>query len=230
MFVYWGIPFPSLIMNLGHNLIFFRRGSSSQDEMNAQLDAHFEQHPSSGMIVYPEGTRNPSGEPIELKTGMMRVAHRMQIPVQIIMTSNKERVMREKPFYAAELGVRCETVFGDVIDPKNFADAGAFIAEVKLAWKRTEAELMAPLADGARARELPVWQPALTGKAVLSALMGILLMVVFLLFPAHVFIGGSAIAALYFLKIYRDSFARGRSSAHATAAATTKLGRTPSNT
>ena len=35
------------------------------------------------MIIYPEGTRNPDGSPIALKTGMMRCAYRRQLPIQV---------------------------------------------------------------------------------------------------------------------------------------------------
>jgi dsRNA-specific ribonuclease len=133
-------------MNLGQNLLFFRRGGSSQDELNAQLDRHFERYPNCGMVVYPEGTRNPEKKEMVLKTGMMRVAFRMQLPVQIIMTTNKERVMREKPMYAAERNIECETVFGAVLKPQDFNTAEEFIAAIKLAWQQTQTELDTPAA------------------------------------------------------------------------------------
>jgi hypothetical protein len=175
MFVYWGIPFASSFLNLDKNLLFFRRGASSQDEMNAVIDRHFAEVPLSCMIVYPEGTRNPGLVEMPLKTGMMRVAFRKRIPVQIVMTSNKEKAMREKPSYSAQYGVECETVYGDLVRPDAFADADAFIVECNAAWRRAAAVLNAPTTPAERAthRKVDLWPAArhMNAKAALVAVL-----------------------------------------------------------
>jgi hypothetical protein len=53
MFVYWGLPFGCSFLHLDKKVIFFLRGKSTQDELNAQIARYFEDVPQGAMIVYP---------------------------------------------------------------------------------------------------------------------------------------------------------------------------------
>ena len=48
--------------------------------------------PTKPLIVYPEGTRNKRSVSRPLKTGAIQAAFDLNVPVQVLITTNKEHV------------------------------------------------------------------------------------------------------------------------------------------
>ncbi len=123
------------------------------------------------MFVYcyecmAEGTRIPDADPgVTLKTGMMRVAFRMNIPVQVTHVSNKEHIMREKPWYLAHWGVTCTTMHAPVIKPSSFKSdqEDLFVEAIKTAWITTAEKLRT--IDAKEHEPVALWHADLNLKA-----------------------------------------------------------------
>ena len=90
--------------------------------------------PGAPVIVYPEGTRNQKMESLPLKMGCLKVAHTLGVPVQVVITTEKEKIFNEKAGSVA-LGVRCVVSVSPALKPKDFASLEDFIAAVQAAWE-----------------------------------------------------------------------------------------------
>lgn len=121
-------------------LWFFSRGKKHAEGqiqwfVNFYRSSH-QKRPVKGLVMYPEGTRSTKPESLPLKVGGLIVAHRLQWPVQVVITTNKEHIMAEKKL-SLGIGVPCVTSVSEVIDPKNFEDADEFVEAVKTTWAST---------------------------------------------------------------------------------------------
>eukprot|EP00455_Lapot_gusevi_P056705 TRINITY_DN948_c0_g1_i1.p1 TRINITY_DN948_c0_g1~~TRINITY_DN948_c0_g1_i1.p1 ORF type:complete len:297 (+),score=59.26 TRINITY_DN948_c0_g1_i1:61-951(+) len=172
MSVYWALPFGSSYMHLHDQTVFFRRGNSTHDQINAAVDGYFRRVPTGHMVIYPEGTRNPEGVDLPLKTGMIKYAHRRNVPIQVIHVSNKEKVMKEKGGFHAQRGITCDIVYGPVVHPEKFQDEKEFVTAVINAWKETADTLRGPVAEKSIV-PLTYWSSTMNLKLAFCTLLGL---------------------------------------------------------
>jgi 1-acyl-sn-glycerol-3-phosphate acyltransferase len=74
-----------------------------------------------GVVVYPEGTRALGPQPRPLRYGIIRMAYRTQTPVQIVITTNKERVFCLKTL-TADKNVSLRVYRSEVLRPEDSKD------------------------------------------------------------------------------------------------------------
>ena len=63
------------------------------------------------------GHRSTKAQSLPLRRGMLHYAHSRQVPVQIVITANKEAVISEKDM-SAHFGQTLVVGYSEVIDPK----------------------------------------------------------------------------------------------------------------
>ena len=196
MAVYWGLPYGSAVMHMYGNCIFFKRGDTSQNDLNNKIDKseillieslidnYFNNVDNGHLIVYPEGTRNPHCDILNLKTGMMRVAYRRLLPVQIIHLSNKQNILAEKSF-SSKFGLTSEIVYGPVIDPADVKDEETFINLIKNAWVQTAQDLEST-EKGYEKIPFQIWKDDYYQKIALLSFISLILIALTWMFPSMI--------------------------------------------
>ncbi|KAJ8605826.1 hypothetical protein CTAYLR_000596 [Chrysophaeum taylorii] len=114
--------------------IFFKRGNK---ESKPQLYKQVVDKVNEGrsVIVYPEGTRNPSRKKMNLKLGLVKLAFKVGAPVYVSMTSNKETICDEHRKLVT-IGVEIRNKKSNLIKPGDYDGLDDFIAEVQREWDR----------------------------------------------------------------------------------------------
>eukprot|EP00924_Labyrinthula_sp_SR-Ha-C_P001547 maker-scaffold_18-snap-gene-1.2-mRNA-1 protein AED:0.14 eAED:0.14 QI:60/1/1/1/1/1/2/90/301 len=132
-----GTPSSSYYAYLSKSTIFFKRKKGVDRKKLFELwDKEWESRNKKregkkpfGLIVYPEGTRNQKDKPLKLKTGVLQYSYEYKKPVQIVMTSGKEKVLNEKKF-GGGFGETCVVNYSAVIHPEDFENFDEFKALV----------------------------------------------------------------------------------------------------
>jgi len=118
-------------------VIFFRRDRvPDKTAFNAFLDACIARSPVSGLMIYPEGHRSTAPASLPLRRGMLAYAHSRRMPIQVVITKDKEKVLSEKRLRAA-FGARLKIGYSPVLQSSDFPDFESFMAAVQAAWDET---------------------------------------------------------------------------------------------
>lgn len=117
--------------------MFFRRGKTSPQEFNEKCGMLIK-GPRSSMLGYPEGTRHTEDAPtIPLKTGMLRMAARMGVCVQLVITAGKGEILQEKSL-RFRYGQTVTTFASEVFDPQTMSE-DVFVRTISECWPTTYA-------------------------------------------------------------------------------------------
>ena len=88
----------------------------------------------SGLVVYPEGTRNIRPKALPLRRGLIKYTWSRQLDVQIIIAADKEHVLSQKRG-SASYGVEIPVGYSEVISAKKYrGDFEGFFQEVVKTW------------------------------------------------------------------------------------------------
>eukprot|EP00887_Chlorella_sp_A99_P006361 scaffold3.g6361.t1 len=150
-----GGVFPLVMASLVavRSIILFQRGGRrvrAKESFNAWLDDKLAKSSQKSFLIYPEGHRSTKGQSLPLKTGMLKYAFSRRMPVQTIISANKEAVMDEKAL-SAHFGQTVVVGFSEVIDPADFGSFEDFMAKVQSTWDAEWERVLA--ADPAGKRE-----------------------------------------------------------------------------
>lgn len=152
-----GGVFPLVMASLVavRSIILFQRGGRrvrAKESFNAWLDDKLAKSSQKSFLIYPEGHRSTKGQSLPLKTGMLKYAFSRRMPVQTIISANKEAVMDEKAL-SAHFGQTVVVGFSEVIDPADFGSFEDFMAKVQSTWDAEWERVLA--ADPADGKPLP---------------------------------------------------------------------------
>mmetsp|Transcript_140080 Transcript_140080/g.446983 ORF Transcript_140080/g.446983 Transcript_140080/m.446983 type:complete len:333 (-) Transcript_140080:71-1069(-) len=134
------IPFTALWGYVQGWLWFFNRNGKPKDGwlqwMTEFLRRHHSMFPSKGLVFYPEGTRSqtPFGNPIK-HTGLKAI-YNLGWPVQVVITTNKERFVNERKCCVG-IGEQLVSSVSDAIWPQQCTSADAFVEAFEIAWTST---------------------------------------------------------------------------------------------
>lgn len=95
---------------------------------------HNSQH-ATPLTTHP-GHRSTKTQSLPLKRGMLHYAFSRRMPVQVVHSSNKEKIISEKAM-TMHWGVTVAVAHSSVIHPKDFKDFEAFFAKVQQTWDAT---------------------------------------------------------------------------------------------
>jgi 1-acyl-sn-glycerol-3-phosphate acyltransferase len=95
-------PFSYILSKIANNCYFINRGNVGKiDEFFKKVEINRKLDKYNNFIVYPEGTRRPrQNESCMLKKGFIYHSYNYNLPLQIIITKNKEDIIEEKKFMA----------------------------------------------------------------------------------------------------------------------------------
>lgn len=116
-----GVPFPVLVSWMCTAIWLFHRkkGGFNREAFKDFFKYNLSIRPGSSVIVYPEGTRNKTLEPLKLKTGIYECAWSLSLPVQAIVTTNKEKCLNESTLVFTK-GAELRTSVSKVIHPSEY--------------------------------------------------------------------------------------------------------------
>lgn len=118
-------------------IIFKRRTLTDREGFNNWLDQQIAESPLAGVVVYPEGHRNPdSTSSLSLRRGMLVYAYSRKMPCQIVISAGKDAVWAEKHF-KARLGRPVVSAFSKTILSGDYATFDEFYADLLVVWNET---------------------------------------------------------------------------------------------
>jgi hypothetical protein len=136
-FVFLVTPFMGLLTLIGNGVYYFSRTKNidkKQFVMNVEAHRlHYSDYKS--VNVYPEGTRRFENDCVRIKDGGIYYSYVYMMPIQIIITKNKEFVFSLKTWSSRD-NVNCYTYRSDVIYPGNFNTLGEYRTFVCEEWIR----------------------------------------------------------------------------------------------
>jgi hypothetical protein len=145
------MPILSFLGILDNRIIAFKRGETGKDKIMSKINKHFNKKGlfSQRILFYPEGTRKKyetleSPEDFKnnhLKFGLLKAIYEdKKYPVQIFMSSNKEKVIDEKKLKLSLnqtiISKICEPIY-----PDNFETFDDFINNICNIWYESYNEI-----------------------------------------------------------------------------------------
>jgi hypothetical protein len=117
MMVMFGAPISCLFAWINDRILFINRGKSNKKYITSLVKSNYDnQH--KNILVYPESHRQQTNKSLELKYGMIRQSYRNNIPIQIVITTNKEKIWCLQTL-EANSNVECLIYVSNIIYPKD---------------------------------------------------------------------------------------------------------------
>jgi len=124
-----GLPTMGFVSQWSGAVYYFNRGA----EFFPRFKRFLAQSEYPAVVLYPEGTRYLGEIPRPLRTGFMRFSYENDLPVQVVISRNKETVFCEKRAWA-QRGGTFYTNYGQMLDPRDFKTVDEFIIAINKAW------------------------------------------------------------------------------------------------
>ena len=128
------LGFVGILGSTVNDLLFFNR-NDTKDRHNLYKKI-LEKLKIKNIILYPEGTRNIQNISKPLKFGVIKLAYDNNIPLQIIICKNKEKVFNLKKLEYTK-NINCPYYVSKVIYPKNHIKLDDFIKYVENKWNES---------------------------------------------------------------------------------------------
>lgn len=133
MLVMVAIPWSSLWGVCSGTTRFFNRAPGSRNKLKNIIKNISDS--GRNCILYPEGTRLKTLDPVPLKRGGLVSIYELGYTVQIMNITNKEKVIDEKNFIICR-GTPCQIYIGPVVDSNKFTNVDHFIQHIENEWVR----------------------------------------------------------------------------------------------
>ena len=128
------LPYPSNLCKKNKCIIFFDRSvKSKKGKEKLYDDIKNNLNNNRNIILYPEGTRNTSNKSKPLKFGIIKLGYQENVPFQICIVSNKEKVLNEKKLSIGK-NINCEYYVSEIIHPKDYKTLEEFIDVIQKKW------------------------------------------------------------------------------------------------
>lgn len=132
-----------LLGKMENRSISFSRGETSSHQLMDLIRSFFNEKNVKRILFYPEGTRrkykalsSPADIKSKLRVGLLkRIYENGDLPVQLCISSNKEKVFNEKKLHMKR-NVKVNTMISRPIHPKNHGSLESFLDEISRVWYR----------------------------------------------------------------------------------------------
>ncbi|KAK8791813.1 hypothetical protein WA158_005190 [Blastocystis sp. Blastoise] len=142
-----GVPGPAFVAWMNNFVWFFhRKRGISREWLTHFFEEHWKTREQDGCVVYPEGHRFVGKGTLKLKTGVLEVAYNMNVPVQILLTANKEVLLNEKEL-KFQFGTNLISNTSKVLMPHDYGTKEEWFDAVHKIWDEVETELEAKKDD-----------------------------------------------------------------------------------
>ena len=125
------LPFSSLFSIINKNIYIFNRSNTNPKQIYNIIKSICKDRI---LILYPEGTRNPTNTIIPLKKGSLHSIYEQNLQLQIMNISNKEIVLSEKKLQF-NYNVNCNILIGKPIIPSNYDTFDNFYKHICDEWE-----------------------------------------------------------------------------------------------
>ena len=116
------------------NIIFFNRDETkNRHKLYKKI---LDRLKIRNIILYPEGTRNTKDYSKPLKFGVIKLAYENNVPLQIIICKNKEKVFSLKKMEYNK-NINCPYYVSKVIYPENFKKLDIFVKYIQNKWNES---------------------------------------------------------------------------------------------
>ena len=88
------------------------------------------------MIVYPEGHRYTGERSLPIKTGVLEVAYNLKVPVQLVLSLNKENILCERTL-SFNFDVPIYTSISEVLNPEEYTTKEEWFDKIREVWEAT---------------------------------------------------------------------------------------------
>ena len=126
-------PWSCLFSHLHNNIIFINRSKCNKKQLEQDIVDNY--NLNKNLIVYPEGTRQTSNKSKPLKFGIIRMAYRNNIPIQIIIITNKEKVWSLKKLIYKK-NQNCHMFNSKSFYPKDFDNIDLWCRHIETEWHK----------------------------------------------------------------------------------------------
>lgn len=132
--VFFGVPMSCFYGWVSGSVFFFHRQKGiDRDAFARFIETSWNYRPATGLIVYPEGTRNLKQVSLPLKKGALEAAYKLKVPIQVIITTNKENMINERSL-SVQTHTKMVVFYSRVIHPKDFDTLQAWFAAIQELW------------------------------------------------------------------------------------------------
>jgi 1-acyl-sn-glycerol-3-phosphate acyltransferase len=128
--VVFAVPMTSLYAIITNIIYFFNSNSTSESKMDKIIKNITQDRI---LLLYPEGTRNPSNNIIPLKRDALKSIYNQNLQIQIMNISNKEKVFNEKKMILTK-NVKCNILFSSSIVPSEYNTFDLFYEKISDEW------------------------------------------------------------------------------------------------
>jgi hypothetical protein len=125
------IPFSALLSMIHKNTYYFNRSNKNPKQIYNIIELICKDRI---LILYPEGTRNPTNTIIPLKKGCLHSIYEQNLQLQIMNISNKEKVLSEKKLQF-NYNVNCNILICKTIIPSNYDTFVDFYKHICNEWE-----------------------------------------------------------------------------------------------
>ena len=143
---FYAVSFFYILGCINNRMILFTRGKADRKQIYNLMDINIKTNsiddPENGRVVfYPEGTRqdylhlnNKDEICNKLKKGLLKeIYNRKDYPVQLFISSNKEKVFNEKQLFI-NCGINVKSILTESIHPKDYIDFDHFLDKICIVW------------------------------------------------------------------------------------------------
>jgi len=118
--VMFAAPLIGITTTILNSAFYFKRTTNmDKNKFIEWCNYKLKNSPYQSLSIYPEGTRRLSNEPCRIKDGGILYSYQYDVPIQIIITKNKENVFSVKKFTHQD-NVNLYTNISKEIYPKDF--------------------------------------------------------------------------------------------------------------
>ena len=140
---FWGMAFWGLLKYKENRTIAFNRKGANRKKIYQLCKNHLNSNSNFNqrILFYPEGTRmkysvleSANDLKSKLKIGLLKeIYDNKEYPVQILISSNKEKAFNEKKFHFAR-GVKINSAMSQGIHPKDYGTFEEFMDKISEEW------------------------------------------------------------------------------------------------
>jgi hypothetical protein len=124
------LPFSSLLALIDKNIYFFNRSNTNPKQIYNIIEHICK---NKILLLYPEGTRNPTNNIVPLKKGCLHSIYEQNLQFQIMNISNKEKVLKEKTLQF-NYNINCNILISKPIIPSNYNTFDDFYKHICDEW------------------------------------------------------------------------------------------------
>lgn len=174
--IFFAVPFMGILTLIDNCVFYFSRNKGiDKKEFIKWTHSQLQNSSYKSLNIYPEGTRRLQHEVVRIKDGGILYSYEYKMPIQIIITKNKEKIFSLKTMTYAE-NVNCFTYMSNMIDPNNYNTFEEYRTFVCNEWERCwniiyENEYSTKYCNILQPKYVKIHKPLLTNRIIIAQIV-----------------------------------------------------------